>query len=1177
MAMVDSGIMTDPVKKDAAALEIPGAGPVRPAMVDSSTMTEPLETYLDSPAASAASERPRTMESVIAPAGAYFGHDESPSRPLSTYSDASAQHDPDMTRSLAQFPVPPTMQRAIEVPAPAPVLNYAALDQLIIDPVEEPEVVPVPPTLSFVTVDSQQIEPISEPEVPPPPPIVLGLSSVLSEDVEPLAEPEVIPPVPVLAFSSVVSELIEPIAEPVITPEPLVLGLSPLLSESLEPKAEPSIEPPSLSLSTVVSEAVEPIAEPAIELPAPPAPPNLSMSTVLSEAVEPVAEPEVLPAVVPAPALVFAPLVSEEVEPLAEPEAPLVLPPTLSISPLWEHNIEPFAEPAVQPVAPILGFSSLLSEGVEPVADPVIEPIIPTLGFSGLLSEGVEPLAEPIVEPVVPTLAFSPLLSEGVEPLAEPVIEPEVVTLGFSTVLSEGVEPIQPEAPAPIALTLSTIHSEGVEPVAEPEPVPAMLGFSHINSWDVEPRADPAPLPPALSLSSIAHEEVKPIAPPTPPTVAPTRFAFSSIDSVETRPITPRSPWRDGFILPRDADIPIIESSPPRTPDHTLFGAIGRNKSSRGRAPIEPVIAEDETRQSPSGARHPDTPESQRPFKEISTNMDSRPARKPSVSMADQGAQTSLTADAIDQMLMAKARSHEKNMSIDSSVGTPGTVRIRRLSHGQESPAFSREASVDLQNDSILSQRPGSAASSAAPTQPLPPLPPNHKEKIEAARTGSSHGTQAPGTVMGPPLWPASAMRNQRPRTPSIVRPQSPASIKISTPTPRAARTSSITPGTAIIHSPTKASARSRRSSISSFASEVDMRFGNRNMGFETAGFGPNTDPRMIQAITQTMIGEYLWKYTRKAGRGDMSENRHRRYFWVHPYTRTLYWSDRDPSAAGRSALKAKSVPIEAVRVVTDDNPMPPGLHRKSLIVISPGRAVKFTCTTGQRHETWFNALSYLLLRTNDEGQNDAEEMVGNLTQADVDEFNPQVGRERVTAGNRPVAPQSLSSYNSRTTRNSPALDMSMEFPTLTPTPGKSGAPQRPSIGTLGRLSGYWKNSQVLSGTFSSFRGRTTSNQAGNSIYEASEVHDSAEDVREMIERQDREADRLENVRACCDGKCSTEEVPRGLVPVLTRSQGKHDVGSLHHHSVSKRQRPSLGRSIAGSSTTPMSTMKSRA
>jgi hypothetical protein len=125
----------------------------------------------------------------------------------------------------------------------------------------------------------------------------------------------------------------------------------------------------------------------------------------------------------------------------------------------------------------------------------------------------------------------------------------------------------------------------------------------------------------------------------------------------------------------------------------------------------------------------------------------------------------------------------------------------------------------------------------------------------------------------------------------------------------------------------------------------------------------------MIQAITQTMIGEFLWKYTRKPGRPEMSTSRHRRYFWVHPYTRTLYWSDQDPQSAGRSELKAKSVAIESVRVVSDDNPIPPGLHRKSLEVITPGRKVKFTAATGQRHETWFNALSYLLLR----GQETAE------------------------------------------------------------------------------------------------------------------------------------------------------------------------------------------------------------
>jgi len=37
-------------------------------------------------------------------------------------------------------------------------------------------------------------------------------------------------------------------------------------------------------------------------------------------------------------------------------------------------------------------------------------------------------------------------------------------------------------------------------------------------------------------------------------------------------------------------------------------------------------------------------------------------------------------------------------------------------------------------------------------------------------------------------------------------------------------------------------------------------------------------------------------------------------------------------------------------------------------------------------------------------------------------------------------------------------------------------------------------------------------------IYDASVVGDSAEDLRAVMERQEREAGRLENVRACCDG-----------------------------------------------------------
>ena len=104
-------------------------------------------------------------------------------------------------------------------------------------------------------------------------------------------------------------------------------------------------------------------------------------------------------------------------------------------------------------------------------------------------------------------------------------------------------------------------------------------------------------------------------------------------------------------------------------------------------------------------------------------------------------------------------------------------------------------------------------------------------------------------------------------------------------------------------------------------------------------------------------------RITRKAGRGEISDNRHKRFFWIHPYTRTLYWSASDPSRAGRQELKAKSVAIEAVRVVSDTNANPPGLYNKSIVMVTPSRSIKVTAPTQQRHETWFNALSYLLLR----------------------------------------------------------------------------------------------------------------------------------------------------------------------------------------------------------------------
>ncbi|KAK1730127.1 PH domain-containing protein [Colletotrichum acutatum] len=1208
---VNTGSMTDPIKRAAAAS--------RPLMVDSGMMTEPMiESPPLSPVSVVHDEKAESLGSMMA-AGQVARHlsqddatDGVRSRPLSTlsYSDSGAQYDRDMEAKLAQFPMPPSspqhfvlppppelslsfidaqdiepiVEPVTPPPAPAP-LTMTSLVSEIVEPVAEPEVpapvlaftplvseivepkaeLPIlPPTLSISTYLSEAVEPVAEPEVPPP---ALSLSALHAHNLEPVAEPEI--PPPTLSLSALHAHNLEPVAEPE-TPLP-ALSLSALHAHNLEPVAEPEVPPPALSLSALHAHNLEPVAEPEVVIPVP----DLTLSALLSEHIEPKEEPETsrslaaipapipVPISAPAPTLTLSSIASENVEPREEPEVPVVVP-TLSLSAIATEHVEPKAEPEVVPLAPTLSLSALYSHNLEPRAEP--EALPPALSLSSIVAEDVEPKAEPEIIPEVPALSFSSIAAENIEPKAEPEVVVPAPVLGLTSISSENIEPKAEPAPAltmssisfaniepiaepavlpplPPALTLSSISSENIEPKAEPEipaPPPALLAYSTISSEHVEPRAAPQPV---LDFSSVLSQHVEPAM--APETVAPKpNFGFSTIESIETQPISPRSPKRDAFILPRDMDSPFDEKDAPRTPSKnalmsSVFGR-GKNKASDSL-----IIAEDDTRQSPTDERLSETPESQRPFKEISTNATGRPAPKVIVPMSDSGAQTSLTADAIDEMLLAKTKAtSDKSLSSFGTPSTPGTVRIRRPSHDSLS-SFSTENKMDT-----AFRRPGSANSNLAPTQPLPPLPPNHKEAIEAARTGSSHSA-----VMGPPLWPASAMRNQRPQTPNgAARPQSPLSISTSmkaTPVARGTRAGSAY-GTAEVHSPTKLSTMSRHSSVSSFVSEIDHRFNPQAELAAATGFGPNTDPRMIQAITQTMIGEYLWKYTRKAGRGEMSDNRHRRYFWVHPYTRTLYWSDRDPATAGRSELRGKSVPIEAVRVVTDDNPMPPGLHRKSLIVISPGRTIKFTCTTGQRHETWFNALSYLLLRTTDEGQSDVEEMAGAITQADVDEFNPQFGR-RTNSTARPRPPPSLSSYNSRTTRNqSPAVDMSMNVPTLTPNKHSIAQAQRPTM--AGRISGYF-------GTFSSLRSRSAAAPTP-SIYEASEVHDSAEDLREIIERQDRDADRLENVRACCDGK--------------------HDVGTLHHHP--KRGRPSGAHSHSHShsqsgpstSATPMSTVRAR-
>lgn len=652
-------------------------------------------------------------------------------------------------------------------------------------------------------------------------------------------------------------------------------------------------------------------------------------------------------------------------------------------------------------------------------------------------------------------------------------------------------------------------------------------------------------------------------------------LTLSPIHSLELAPVQPvqrsvvnESSGTNTAAGPRTTAVTsdTTESPPKANSTGGILGSVfGWNKR---KASMGSQIAEDETRQEVSTSSRPTTSDSKRALQEVPANAVTRnmPQSHGKLSpVVDRGVQTLSFSDLLETV--AKK---------------PSTPSMRPLADiGAASPGVSEggkgKAPEQYYKDSLGKsfKRPISTTSIRSRASQYPPLPPDHQEAIAAAAQKappeSSVNPTASTTSMGPPLAPASAYpsrsarsRNSRPQTPSQQPLPSPSSRGGTT--PRAGRYSNAR------------SQVSRRSSFSSFASELDERFNIRtDTGMPMPqGLQAGTDPRMIQAITQTMIGEMMWKYTRKAGRGEMSSTRHRRFFWVHPYTRTLYWSDRDPATANRAELKSKSVAIEAVRVVTDDNPMPPGLHRKSLIIITPGRSVKFTAQTSQRHETWFNALSYLLLRTGADGaQNNANNNPGDLSDADVAEFNPGYQNKRSSRSR-----VSLASFRSSATQNRQDQNrLSTRIPTgaasggntqsqgqqTEPPPGKESVrsrisrslsrnrgtrPRRDSVTAVNpdnpnntanaskvygaqdnqgsvssRISSYWH--KPAASVRSSIRSRSSLRddgppepgvlEGGRSVV-SGRVGDSAEDLRRVIETQE-QGGRLENVRACCDGE----------------------------------------------------------
>ncbi|CAG7850038.1 Anucleate primary sterigmata protein A [Serendipita indica DSM 11827] len=270
------------------------------------------------------------------------------------------------------------------------------------------------------------------------------------------------------------------------------------------------------------------------------------------------------------------------------------------------------------------------------------------------------------------------------------------------------------------------------------------------------------------------------------------------------------------------------------------------------------------------------------------------------------------------------------------------------------------------------------------------------------------------------------------------------------------------------------------------------------------------TDPAIIHAITQTMIGEFLYKYTRKPIGKKYTERRHRRYFWIHPYTKTIYWSAEDPGSTNVHESSAKSAYIESVKSVMDPNPMPPGLHQYSVVVTTANREMKFTAPTKERHDIWFNALSYLIARPSANTPSQPSQSATRVALSPTSANQRQASQTNEEPRRMEYSPRSQKSGHSAVTIDT----------YNTPRAPRSVSRMSNPYGSVGKRSGTAAAEFMR---WNSDAPASPSRMEDNTHAQDSEfqLHDDPEDA----------YDGLENVRACCDGK--------------------HDVGALggrHHH-----------------------------
>ncbi|AEO62332.1 uncharacterized protein THITE_2106394 [Thermothielavioides terrestris NRRL 8126] len=317
----------------------------------------------------------------------------------------------------------------------------------------------------------------------------------------------------------------------------------------------------------------------------------------------------------------------------------------------------------------------------------------------------------------------------------------------------------------------------------------------------------------------------------------------------------------------------------------------------------------------------------------------------------------------------------------DAGFGRRGSRRGgRSLMFGTKSSVMRRTAMIQ---SGIASHQRARSPSLADPSEPPFPIPTRaSSRKPPVSSSAPSDGRASPSR--GFDAWPrrgssrshyransirkvrsaAALPRNQRYRRRGS---RSPPPFSVSTEAPESPRLPPL-PSNGSMTSRTRDGYRfkTHRSQPSTTTANTT------DTGAQSRG-GAKQPPTVVDAIAQTMVGEWMFKYVRRRksfsmpdskGGDDNSNDRHKRWVWLAPYERAILWSSKQPASG--SALLGKSgrkLTIQSVLDVKDDNPPPKGvtqLFNRSILILTPERALKFTATNAERHYIWLTSLSFL-------------------------------------------------------------------------------------------------------------------------------------------------------------------------------------------------------------------------